>query len=160
MHVDNGPEILVADFLQRAVADIPGVVDEDVDPAVVLERRLDDRLAAFGRGNGLGAGHRLAAGGPDFPHHLLRGAGIEAIALDADAGIIDHNFGTLRGQEQGIGPTEPPAGAGYHGYAIVESEFGHGVFRSSVGELNTAFRHRGARSATRSVRRVRRAATE
>ena len=42
--------------------------------------------AACGRGHGLGASGRLAAGGLDFPHHLFRGTDIDALALEADTG--------------------------------------------------------------------------
>jgi hypothetical protein len=70
MDVDDRLEILVADLVQRAVADIAGIMDEDVDAAVMVERRLDDRPAAGRRRHGFGAGngdrrHRPACRRPD-----------------------------------------------------------------------------------------------
>ena len=48
VHVEDGLEVVVGHLLQRCATDVSGVVDEDVDAAVVLQRRVDDRLAAAG----------------------------------------------------------------------------------------------------------------
>ena len=46
--VENRVKVFVRHFFQRAATNIAGVVDEDVDPSVLVERRLDDGLAARG----------------------------------------------------------------------------------------------------------------
>ena len=38
MHVQDHFEVLVCDLLQRAAPNDPGVVDQDVDPPVMIER--------------------------------------------------------------------------------------------------------------------------
>ena len=95
MNVQYQLEIRVGHFLQRRAANDPGIVDEDVDPSVMVERRLDDRLAAFGRGHRLGARDRLATRGADLLHHLLRGTYVDAVALEAGARIVDDTFAPL-----------------------------------------------------------------
>ena len=51
----------------------PGVVDHDVDPSEVVERRLDDPLATRHGGHRLGARRGPAAGALDLAHHVLGG---------------------------------------------------------------------------------------
>ena len=71
-------------------------MDEDVDPAEMLQRRVDDRLAARGGGHRLGARDRLAAGRDDLVDHLGGRAGVGAVAGEAAAGVVDHDLGAPR----------------------------------------------------------------
>ena len=48
MHIEDQLEILVRQLLQGSAAHDAGVVDQDVDAPVVVQCRLDDRLAARG----------------------------------------------------------------------------------------------------------------
>ena len=54
VHIEHRVEVLVAHLFQRAATDVARVVDQDVDAAVVLERGLDDRLAALAGRDRLG----------------------------------------------------------------------------------------------------------
>ena len=82
-------------------------------------------LPPVARRNGLGAGDRFAARRLDFIHDLLRGTDIDTVALQAAARIVDDDLCALRREQQSIGAPQPPAGAGDHGDAIVESELRH-----------------------------------
>jgi len=55
------------------VAQYPGVVDEDVHLAEVLDSGLDDVFAALGGGDAVIVGHRDTAEGLDLFHDLLGG---------------------------------------------------------------------------------------
>ena len=52
-------------------------------------RGLHDRLAALGRGDGVGVGDGLAAGGLDLVDDQLGGAGVAAGAVDGAAEVVD-----------------------------------------------------------------------
>src|SRR5262249_37817122 len=64
MDVQHRIEVLVRHLLQGRGPDDPGVVDQDVDAAVVIERRLDDRAAPNRRGDRRGTGSGVAPPGP------------------------------------------------------------------------------------------------
>jgi hypothetical protein len=111
--------------VKGAVADDAGVVDDDVDPAERRQGGVDDGLAAFGCGDRVGVGHGHAAGGLDLGDHLLGRPRRGALAVDAAPEIVDHDLGAPGGQQQGVGPAEPAAGAGHDRHPPVEPQLGH-----------------------------------
>ena len=125
MDVEHRPEILLGDLFQRRVANIAGVVDENVDAAVVVQRGLDDLASALGCRHGLGARDGLTARSSDLSHDLFGRTGIGAFPSQAAAEIIDDDSCPPRREKQGIGAAEPSACARDDGYAIVESELWH-----------------------------------
>ena len=62
--VDDRVEQVGRHVVERLVAQDAGVVDDDVDAAEGVDRRLHDRRAALGGGHRVGVGDRLAAGAP------------------------------------------------------------------------------------------------
>ena len=88
-------------------------------------RRLHDGLAALGRGDGVGVGDGLAAGGLDLVDDRLRRAVLAAGAVDGAAEVVDHDQRAARGQQQGVLAAQPAAGAGDDRYLAVESEISH-----------------------------------
>ena len=61
----------------EAVAEDAGVVDEDVDVAVRLDRRVDQRAGALPVGGVAAHADRLAPGGPDLGGDLLGRVALE-----------------------------------------------------------------------------------
>jgi hypothetical protein len=77
-------------------------VDENVDPAVVVQRHIDDRLATGRSRDGIGARDGFSTGGGDLTHHLPGRSGVGTIAGQAAAGIIDDDLCAVRCQQQGV----------------------------------------------------------
>ena len=125
VNVDHGLEVVVGHLLQRRPANVSGVVNEDVDAAVVVQCRVDDRLAARRGRHRLGAGDGIAARRGDFAHHLVGGRGVGAVTGEAAAGIVDDDLRALRRQQQGVRAAQPPAAAGDDGDPVVESQVSH-----------------------------------
>ena len=48
VHIEHGIEVRLRHFLQGRCADVAGVVDEDVDPAEVVQCGLNNGVAALG----------------------------------------------------------------------------------------------------------------
>src|SRR5690606_6680939 len=121
-------EILVGNIFQRSIADIAGIVDQDIDAPEVVQGGIDDGLPALGGGHGFRTGHRLAASGLDLVHHLGGGAAIDTLATHADTGVVDHHFRTSCREQQRIGATQAATGASDHGDAVVESQLSHAFY--------------------------------
>ena len=123
--------------MERLVAQDAGVVDDDVDAPVGVDRGLHDRLAALGRGDRVGVGDGLAARGFDLVDHLLGGAGVAAGAVDRAAEVVHHDERAPRGEQQRVLASEAATGARDDRYLAVETEISHaiGTFRvlSSTG---------------------------
>jgi hypothetical protein len=125
MDVQHGVEIFLAEILHRSVADIAGIVDQPVDPAIMVERRLYDGAAALRRGDAVGRDDRLAALRLDRGHHFGRRAGIDPLAAHRAARIIDHDPGAACAEQFRIGAAKPTPGTGDDDDAIVVAQFGH-----------------------------------
>ena len=126
VHVDDRLEVLGLELGEALVAQDPGVVHEDVDPAEVVERGLDDRLAAFGRGDRVVVGCGLAAGLDDLLHGRVGHAAAAAAAVGRAAEVV-HDDGRAAARElEGVGLAEAAARAGDHGHAAVETDLAHG----------------------------------
>src|SRR5581483_4081535 len=85
VHVEHRVEVLVAQFFQRTAANVAGVVDQDVDATVVVQRGLHDCAAAFGGAHRVSTGDGLPACRADLADHLLGGPGVHAITLQPPA---------------------------------------------------------------------------
>ena len=98
---------------EHAIAHEAGVVDDRVERAECVERGLDDALAGIPVRDVIGVGHRLAARGADLVDDAFRRAlGFAALAVRADAKIVDHDLRAFRRQPQSIGPAEAVARPG------------------------------------------------
>ena len=123
--IQHRVEVLVTHFFQRCAAHDPGVVDEDVDAAVRIERRGDDRLAAGWGGDRVGADDSLTTGSNDLTHHIFRRTGVDAVTGEAAPWIVDDNLRPLRGEQHGVGAAEPSATSGDDRYLAIESQVSH-----------------------------------
>lgn len=70
MHRDDQVPVLVLHVLEADVAEDPGIVEQDVDAAKVLDSRLDDLVAVL---HAVVVGDRLAACGFDLVDHDICG---------------------------------------------------------------------------------------
>jgi len=123
--IDNGFEVVVAHLLQRRPANIPGILNEDVDAAVAVQGRVDDRLAAICGGDRFRAGLGRTAGRGDLAHHLLGRPRVGAVPGDAAAGIVDDDLRALRRKQQGVRAAQSPSASGDDGDEAVESQVRH-----------------------------------
>src|SRR5204863_2631632 len=106
VHLDDGVPVLFAEVGKALVAQDAGVVDEDVDAAEGLDRRLQDRLAAGDVRHVHHAGDCASASGGDFGDDLLRGVGVH---------VVDDDGCAFAGEQAGIGTAQAAAGAGDDG---------------------------------------------
>ena len=80
MHVYDRIEQRGCHVLEGLVAEDAGVVDDDVDPVVGIDRRLDDGLPALGGRHAVVIGDGLAAEVADFSGHRVGRAFVSALA--------------------------------------------------------------------------------
>ena len=141
MHIGNSGEILDGKLRDQAVAHVPGIVDQDIDPAPLVDGGLHDGRCAFRRGDGMRAGHRLPACRDDLGHHLIGRIGDDLVSARGAAIVVDHHFCPARCQQQRIGPTKATPGPGDHRHAAIESEFAHAVvlFKPAARSVARAF---------------------
>ena len=122
VHVEHRVEVLVGHLPQRCPPDVAGVVDQHVDATEALQRRVDDRLPALGGRHRVGAGDGFAAGRGDLATTSRGRAGVGTVAGQPAAGIVDHDLGAPRGQQQRVLAPQSPAATGDDGDAVVESQ--------------------------------------
>src|SRR3546814_7653535 len=79
MDVDHRLKLLIRLLLYHAIARVAGVVDDDVQPAEAVERRLHETFAEVGRGDFADACHRLAARRLDGRDRLRRRILVEVV---------------------------------------------------------------------------------
>src|SRR6266403_1019539 len=77
MNIQHCIEVGLCHFLQGCRADDAGVMDENVNTAVMVQRRPDDGAAALGGSHRRGASGCFAPRGPDLSRHLFCGPGIK-----------------------------------------------------------------------------------
>ena len=83
---------------EHAVAQDPGVVDEDVEPAEGVDGGVDEPLGALPIRDVVAVGHRLAAHGADLVDHLAGGTGRAAGAVHLGAEVVDDDLRPLVGK--------------------------------------------------------------
>ncbi len=83
MHGDHVRPVRPAHAVEDAVAQDAGIVDQDIDAAEGVERRLDDFVGIARLADRQRRGDRFAAGFLDFVDDRLRRAGIGAGAVEA-----------------------------------------------------------------------------
>ncbi len=103
---------------EPAVAEVAGVVDQHVEVAERLDGGLHHPPAAVPVAHVVGAGHRLAARGPDLVDDGRR-----------PVDVVDHHPGPLAGEEEGVLPAEAPAGARDHRHPAGQGAGGPGHSR-------------------------------
>jgi hypothetical protein len=99
---------------ERPVAQDAGVVDEDVEPAELLDRRGDQSLGPRLVGDVVAVHHGLPAERPDVVDDLLRGPDRGPGAVNFGAEVVDDHIGPLAGELERMLTPDAPAGAGDH----------------------------------------------
>src|SRR5205807_4570918 len=118
MNPDHGVEVGLVHLHQRLVTDDAGVVDEDVDLAEGIHRRLHDLPGAIELDHGVEAGYRGPTGRLDLLAHLDGRALLGGLAREAGAHVVDHHLGSLAREAQGDLPPDAPSGTGHDGNTI------------------------------------------
>jgi hypothetical protein len=83
VHREVGGDVLLVDLGRPAPPDDPGVVDEDVDAAEPLDRRLDQGARPLGAGDVGGVVDRRGAVGLDVVDDDARAAGGQQVGIRA-----------------------------------------------------------------------------
>src|SRR5262249_28170358 len=113
VHLDDGLEGFHAHLVEDHVAQDAGIVDDAVEAAEMVGRRLDDLACRDRFGHRLEVGHGNPAALLDlrapFPGRRRR----VARAVGGPAGIVDHNLGAFGGAEQRDLAPDAAACAGY-----------------------------------------------
>ena len=125
VHGHYAVPVLFRLVVKGAISEDTGVVDDDVYLAVGVQRRLDDRLSAFGGVDTIVVRGRLAAGGLDLAHHLVRHGGAGAGAVSGASEVVHDDLCAARGEEEGVGAAKSAAGPGDNSHAVIESNFTH-----------------------------------
>jgi hypothetical protein len=111
VHVHHQSEIVHRHLGEALVAQDAGVVDQDVDPAPGLHRRIDHRLDRVHIGHRPGRRHRLTARRDDLVNHALR---------RRLGQIIDHDPRALRGQIQRVTAAQTPARTRHDRHSVLQ----------------------------------------
>src|SRR5690554_5853665 len=152
---DDAPEVLLLHLVPRSMSDLvgpfhmnlvdqipvgvghlgktlvaqdAGVVHDDIHPAEVIHGALYDLVAIH---NAVRVGNGSAAGGLDFFHDLQRSLAVGTFPLGAAAEIVDHDLGTVFGEQQGMRPANAAAGAGYDNGLVFKTAVAHGSLMES-----------------------------
>ena len=101
----------------HAVSEDTGQVDQDVDPAVVVERDLDDLSRRVVLGNRVVRRDRGAARVSDLLDDDVGRAAGRLGAVHGHAQVVYHDRRALLGQLESHPSPDAPAGAGYYGHS-------------------------------------------
>ena len=112
VHLHHQLKIIEAHLRESLVTEDTGIVDDDVELTIGIDRLLDHgcRILAVGHGTGIGDG--FAARCPDLLDDFLGRAFILAAAIPATAKIIHHDLRTPARQFQRMGAAKPAPRAG------------------------------------------------
>src|SRR3954454_25187430 len=100
--------LVVAHLVDGRAERVAGVVDDDVDPAPRVDRRLDERVGHAVLRQVAGVDGRLAA---DLVRRLLRQVPVE---------VVDHDLGAVLGEQLGRRAADAPGAAGDDRDLVVE----------------------------------------
>jgi hypothetical protein len=126
--VEGAFDVAVADLLEELCIELPdrlrdresGVVDEDVDAAEGIERRLHDPLRSVPFRHRIAIGDRAPARLADLPRHRLGRRRVAARAIDRRAEIVDDDVrAEARERERGRSP-DAASSAGHDGRSAGE----------------------------------------
>ena len=107
--IDDAVPVLLGHAVEDAVAQDAGIVDDDVDPAELIDRLLDDPVGAVPFGDAVAVHHGLAAGAADFVDDLEGRAAVLPFARDGAADIVDHHLRAMRGHHHREAATDSTA---------------------------------------------------
>jgi hypothetical protein len=115
MHSDHGIPLGIGHVHQHPVAEDPGVVDQHVESAERVDRRVDQSFCPLPVTDVFAVRHRLGAGATDLLHHLACGPVRRTAPVDLGSEVVDHDLGALACEFDGVLPADAPARTGDHG---------------------------------------------
>jgi hypothetical protein len=120
VNVDHRPEIRQPHLCEGFVAQVAGIVDQDVHAPPGIDRLLDHGFDGRLVGHRCAVPDRLAAGRTNLLRHAFCRSGATAGAVARAAQIIDHHSCTARRQRQSMLSAEPSPRAGHDRDPILE----------------------------------------
>ena len=121
VHGDHRVPLLLGHVEAETIAEDAGVVDHDVETAVVVERLVDQRLATGPRRDVVDVGHRIAAGGDDLVDHLLGRPRVGPRSIGRATHVVDHHAGAFARQKLRLFPADAAPGTGHQRHLAVEA---------------------------------------
>jgi hypothetical protein len=103
---DHRVPLLLGRVGQHAVAEEPGVVDQDVEATEGVDRRRHQRLGLGPIGHVGPVGHRVAAHGADGVDHLTGRTRRTTGAVDLGAEVVDDDLRPLPCELERMAPTD------------------------------------------------------
>jgi hypothetical protein len=120
MHLDDGLEGVDTHAMEDRVAQDAGIVDHAVEPAVGVDRHLDDPAGGDRLRDGFEIRHRHPAALLDLLDHFLGRGGARPRTVSGAAGIVDHHLGAFgRAQQRDLAPNAA-TGAGDDDDVVLE----------------------------------------
>ena len=104
--VDDRVPLLLGHVEAHLVPEDPGVVDEHVEAAELVDRLRDQRLPAVPGGDVVEVRDGPTAGGDDLVGDLLGRALVRALAARLAAEVVHDDRGTLGREQQRLGPAD------------------------------------------------------
>ena len=112
MHREDDVQLLLAHVEDHPVAQDARDIDDDVEPAEVVDRLLDHLTRRVVVRDGTGIGDGVAARRLDLVDDLLSDRDIGALAAQAGAEVIDDDRRALRREQHRDAAPDAPARAG------------------------------------------------
>ena len=109
---DHRVPLLLGGVHQHPVAHEAGVVDQDVEPAELVDRLLHHRRGLLEVGHVGAVRHRPAARRLDRGDDLVGRRLPRALAGERDAVVVDHDGRAVRGQLERVRPADAAARSG------------------------------------------------
>ena len=110
--LDDRVPLLLAHVEEHPLAQDAGDADDTVDPPEAVDRGLHDAGAALHRGDRVGHGDGVAAGGLDLLDHLVRDRAVGVLAVHRHAVVGDDDVRAQPGALDRDGAADAPPGAG------------------------------------------------
>src|SRR5208283_3954573 len=102
VNVDDLPDVVVADLIERREELNTRIVDQNVDPAPRVERGLDDCLGAVSLSDAVAVGDSLAALGTDLLRDRLGIRPNDPATVRPDTEVVDDNLRTPLGEQVSV----------------------------------------------------------
>ena len=112
VHLDHRVPLVLLHVHEHAVAEDPGVVDEDVEAAEALDRRLHHAFGAGEVGDVLAVRDRLAAERLDLADDVVRRPFARALAGERRAEVVDDDLRAGARERERVLAADPAPGAG------------------------------------------------
>ena len=120
VHRYDSVEVCLGHGEKHLVADDAGIVHDDVEPAVLLHRPLDQGLGRLPVRDRAVVGDGLTAAADDLGGDRFGRRFLGLLAVQSRSEVVDHDRRAGRGKSEAVGAAEAPAAAGHDRDLAVE----------------------------------------